>query len=68
MKPRRKYSGSAPRACHSAVECLEQRTLLTGNVLAAVLPGGNLLVLGDSKANQIGIQSTGTGVPPRFRA
>jgi Ca2+-binding RTX toxin-like protein len=41
-----------------AIECLEARTLLTGNVMAAILPGGNLLVLGDSKANQIGIQST----------
>ena len=44
-----------------AIECLEERTLLTGNVLAAVLANGNLLVLGDSKANQIGIQSTAGG-------
>jgi hypothetical protein len=61
MKPRRKSSSSAPRAWQPAIECLEQRILLTGNVLAAVLPGGNLLVLGDSKANQIGIQSTAGG-------
>jgi hypothetical protein len=61
MKSRRKSSGSALRACQTAIECLEERTLLTGNVLAAVLPGGNLLVLGDSKANQIGIQSTSGG-------
>jgi hypothetical protein len=58
MKSRRRRSRSAVRAGQWAVECLEQRVLLTGNVLAAVLPGGNLLVLGDSKANQIGIQST----------
>ncbi len=41
-----------------AIECLEERTLLTGNVLASVVANGNLLILGDSKANQIGIQST----------
>jgi hypothetical protein len=61
MKPRRKLSRSAPRACQSAIECLEERTLLTGNVLASVVRGGNLLVLGDLKANQIAIQSTGGG-------
>lgn len=61
MKARRRRSQSALRAPESAVECLEERTLLTGNVLAAVLAGGNLLVLGDSKANQIGIQSTSGG-------
>jgi large repetitive protein len=60
MRPRRKSSHSAPRACQSAVEFLEQRTLLTGNVLAAIVQG-NLLVVGDSKANQIGIQSTSGG-------
>jgi large repetitive protein len=61
MKPRRKLSRSAPRACESSIECLEERTLLTGNVLAAIVRGGNLLVLGDSKANQIAIQSTSSG-------
>jgi hypothetical protein len=61
MKLRRKSSRSALRAPQWAVECLEERTLLTGNVLASVLAGGNLLVLGDSKANQIGIQSTAGG-------
>lgn len=49
------------RTCEAAIECLEERTLLTGNVLAAVVHGGNLLVLGDSKANQIAIQSTAGG-------
>jgi hypothetical protein len=57
MKSRRRLSRSASPAPQWAIECLEERTLLAGNVLAAVLPGGNLLVLGDSKANQIGIQS-----------
>ncbi len=47
------------RPAQWAIECLEARTLLTGNVLAAVLPGGNLLLLGDSKPNQISIQSSG---------
>lgn len=61
MKPRRKLSRFAPRACDAAIESLEQRTLLTGNVIAAVVHGGNLLVLGDSKANEIAIQSTAGG-------
>ncbi len=61
MKSIRRSSRSALRAGQSAIECLEERTLLTGNVLAAVLPGGNLVVLGDSKANQVGIQSTSGG-------
>jgi hypothetical protein len=61
MRRRRKSSRSALRAPQCAIECLEERTLLTGNVLASVLPSGNLLILGDSKANQIGIQSTAGG-------
>jgi large repetitive protein len=61
MRARRKSSRSALRTPQMAIECLEERTLLTGNVLAAVLANGNLLVLGDSKANQIGIQSTAGG-------
>jgi hypothetical protein len=58
MRPRRKSSRSALRAPQMAIERLEERTLLTGNVLASVVANGNLLILGDSKANQIGIQST----------
>ena len=61
MKARRKSLRSAVGPAQWALECLEQRTLLTGNVIAAVVAGGNLLVLGDSKANQIGIQSTAGG-------
>jgi hypothetical protein len=61
MKLRRKSSRSAIRFPEAAIECLEQRLLLTGNVSAAVLAGGNLLVLGDSKPNQIAIQSTSGG-------
>ena len=41
-----------------ALERLEDRTLLSGNVSATVTAGGNLLVIGDSKANQITIQDT----------
>jgi hypothetical protein len=61
VKARRKASRSALRPAQWAIECLEERTLLTGNVLAAVLPGGNLLVLGDSKANEVSIQATSGG-------
>jgi large repetitive protein len=46
---------SAPRY---ALERLEDRTLLSGNVTATVTSGGNLLVVGDSKGNQIAIQTT----------
>jgi hypothetical protein len=41
-----------------ALERLEERTLLSGNVSATVTAAGNLLVIGDTKANQIAIQET----------
>ena len=41
-----------------ALERLEDRTLLSGNVAATVTSAGNLLVVGDAKANQIAIQTT----------
>jgi hypothetical protein len=41
-----------------ALERLEERTLLSGNVTATVTTGGNLLVVGDAQANQIAIQTT----------
>ncbi len=44
-----------------ALEHLEERTLLSGNVTAIVTSGGNLQVVGDAKDNQIVIQSTSTG-------
>jgi hypothetical protein len=43
-----------------ALERLEDRTLLSGNVTATVT-AGNLLLVGDAKANQILIQSTSGG-------
>ncbi len=44
-----------------ALERLEDRTLLSGNVTATVTSAGNLQVVGDTKDNQIVIQSTSTG-------
>jgi hypothetical protein len=44
-----------------ALERLEDRTLLSGNVAATVTAAGNLLVIGDTKANQIAIQDTSGG-------
>jgi hypothetical protein len=44
-----------------ALERLEDRTLLSGNVSATVTAAGNLLVIGDTKANQIAIQETAGG-------
>jgi hypothetical protein len=43
-----------------AIERIEDRTLLTGNVIAHVV-AGNLVVVGDNKANEIGLQSTSGG-------
>src|SRR5579863_10413541 len=61
MKSKRRVSRSALRSPQPALEALENRTLLTGNVVASVVAGGNLLILGDSKANQIGIETTSGG-------
>jgi hypothetical protein len=44
-----------------ALERLEDRTLLSGNVTATVTNAGNLLVVGDAKGNEILIQSTSGG-------
>src|SRR5580700_11193475 len=44
-----------------ALERLEDRTLLSGNVTATVTGAGNLLVVGDAKGNEILIQSTSGG-------
>jgi hypothetical protein len=44
-----------------ALERLEDRTLLSGNVSATVTGAGNLLVVGDAKGNEILIQSTSGG-------
>ena len=44
-----------------ALERLEDRTLLSGNVTATVTSAGNLQVVGDFKDNQIVIQSTPSG-------
>jgi large repetitive protein len=59
MRPRRK-----PRRSHFApqlaIERLEERTLLTGNVVAHVV-AGNLFISGDNKNNEIALQSTTGG-------
>jgi len=44
-----------------ALERLEDRTLLSGNVTAIVTSGGNLVVTGDAQGNQIRIQSASGG-------
>jgi hypothetical protein len=44
-----------------ALERLEDRTLLSGNVTATVTTSGNLTVVGDAKGNEILIQSTSSG-------
>lgn len=44
-----------------ALERLEDRTLLSGNVLASVSKSGELVVLGSSNGNEILIQSTSGG-------
>lgn len=44
-----------------ALERLEERTLLSGNVTVSVTSAGNMNVVGDSKGNEILIQSTSTG-------
>jgi hypothetical protein len=44
-----------------ALERLEDRTLLSGNVTATVTSGGNLVVTGDAQGNQIRIQSAAGG-------
>lgn len=62
MKARRRFSRSPLRTPQfGVVEYLEDRTLLTGNVTAAVM-GGNLKIVGDNSANQISIQSTAGGL------
>jgi hypothetical protein len=53
---------SRSRQTQSAVERLEDRTLLTGNVVAQTLAGGDLRIRGDFDDNQIVVRATATGV------
>ena len=43
-----------------AVESLESRLLLAGNIRALVTAGGDLRIVGDSASNEVAIHSTGT--------
>ena len=61
MKAKRRFSPGKRTAGFVASEILEDRTLLTGNVVATVLHG-NLTIIGDAKANEIGIESTTGGL------
>jgi Ca2+-binding RTX toxin-like protein len=44
-----------------ALERLEERTMLSGNVVASVTTSGNLVVVGNGKGNEILVQSTSGG-------
>ncbi len=43
------------RGSSLAVECLEVRTLLAGNVLAVVSDGGDLMLTGDAQSNSVDV-------------
>jgi VCBS repeat-containing protein len=64
MRPRRKRASRARRLqlFQTAIEQLEDRTLLSGNVLVSLGSNGQLTIRGDASANNIAVQQTASGV------
>lgn len=59
---RKRVSRSLLPKFQAAIEHLEDRTLLSGNVLVSLAGNGVLSIRGDSSANSISIQQTSSGV------
>ena len=60
--PKQRIPTEQPKALSYAVESLENRQMLAGNVVVSVTGGGDLIVNGSDDSNAIGIQTLSPGL------